>query len=96
VELGSSRAQFTAIHNNPQIRSVPEPCYLTSMVVAREAYAQLIERAFDGAVVVDGQRVVAHKSGTHFVRIAFAEAEKQRIAWERAKPLDRDNDWSDV
>jgi hypothetical protein len=66
------------------------------MVVARKAYAELIERAFDGAVVVDGQRVVAHRSGTHFVRVAFDEAEQKRIAWERAKPLDRDNDWSDV
>ena len=68
------------------------------MVVAPEQYAELIARAFDGAVVVDGQRIVAHKSGTHFVRIAYEEAERKRRAWESLdrKTLDRDNDWSDV
>jgi hypothetical protein len=71
------------------------------MVVAREHFADLIARAFDGAIVVDGQRIVAHKSGTHFVRIAYAEAERQSRAWERLNrqgrgALDRDNDWSNV
>jgi hypothetical protein len=70
------------------------------MVVAREHYADLIARAFDGALVVDGERIIAHKSGTHCVRIAYAEAERQRRAWERLNRersgLDRDNDWSDV
>jgi hypothetical protein len=71
------------------------------MVVAREHYTDLIARAFDGAVVVDGQRIVAHKSGTHFVRIAYEEAQRQSRAWEHLNlqgraALDRDNDWSDV
>jgi hypothetical protein len=68
------------------------------MVVAREHYVDLIARAFDGAVVLDGQRIVAHKSGTHLVRITAAEAERQRLAWERVdrRRLDPENDWSDV
>jgi hypothetical protein len=68
------------------------------MVVAREHYVDLIARAFDGAVMVDGQRIVAHKSGTHLVRVSSDEAERQRLAWERVdrKALDPENDWSDV
>ena len=68
------------------------------MIVAREEYTDLIARAFDGAIVVDGVRIVAHRSGTHFVKIAATEAERQRLAWEALdrKALDRENDWSDV
>ena len=68
------------------------------MVVAREQYVDLIARAFDGAVVVDGQRIVAHRSGTHLVRVPADEAERQRLAWERVdrRALDPENDWSDV
>lgn len=68
------------------------------MVVAREHYVDLIARAFDGAVMVDGQRIVAHKSGTHLVRVSADEAERQRLAWERVdrRALDAENDWSDV
>lgn len=62
------------------------------MVVAREQFADVIARVFDGAMVVDGQRVIAHKSGMHVVRgappVVVIEAPKA--------PLDRDNDWSDV
>lgn len=61
------------------------------MVVAREEYAALIARAFDGAVMVDGARVVAHKSGMHVVR-----DRGERRAKEAAQPCDRENDWSDV
>jgi len=73
-------------------------CYAGAMVVAREDFVDLIARAFDGAIVVDGQRIVAHKSGTHFVRVAYEEVERQRVAWEKLdrRTLDRDNDWSDV
>lgn len=64
------------------------------MVVAREHFADLIARAFDGAVMVDGHRIVAHKSGIHVVRTSAAE----RVIADAAvrRPLDRDNDWSDV
>jgi len=61
------------------------------MVVAREQYVDLIARAFDGAIMVDGQRVIAHKSGMHVVRGSVAKA-----APAIQLPLDRDNDWSEV
>jgi hypothetical protein len=38
------------------------------MVVAREQFADLVARLFDGAMVIDGQRIIAHKSGMHVVR----------------------------
>ena len=80
------------------------------MVVAREEYAALIARAFDGAVMVDGARVIAHKSGMHVVR----DRGERRVNEERRPldrppqrervaarpggtgPCDRENDWSDV
>ncbi len=94
----SARSDSQPIHSNSQVRSVPELWYRSRMMVAREHYADLIARAFDGAVVVDGMRIVAHKSGTHLVRIDVSEAERQRRAWEAVdrRGLDRDNDWSDV
>jgi hypothetical protein len=60
------------------------------MVVARHEFAALIARAFDGAIMVDGQRVIAHKSGMHVVRGA-----ETRVVEPTRKP-DRENDWSDV
>ena len=62
------------------------------MVVAREQFADLVARLFDGAVVIDGQRIIAHKSGMHVVRTPVVA---QVVTRERP-PLDRDNDWSDV
>ena len=61
------------------------------MVVARHEFAELIARAFDGAIMVDGQRVIAHKSGMHVVR-----GNEQRATSETRKQNDRENDWSDV
>ena len=62
------------------------------MVVAREQFVDLVARLFDGAMVIDGQRIIAHKSGMHVVRAPVVE---QVVKRERAQ-LDRDNDWSDV
>ena len=63
------------------------------MIVAPEEYNALIARVFDGALVVDGARVIAHKSGMHVVRgpqpVVIAPPPQRR-------PLDRENDWSDV
>jgi hypothetical protein len=64
------------------------------LVVGRAQFEDLIARAFDGAIIVDGLRVVAHRSGTHVVRggpprVTVTGAPRPR-AW------DRDNDWSDV
>jgi hypothetical protein len=61
----------------------------------------LIERAFNGAVVVDGMRNVAHPSGTLITRSPHAEDARRRAAWLKLNSLgpgvlDRENDWSDV
>jgi hypothetical protein len=63
--------------------------------------ANLIVRAFNGSVVVDGTRIVAHPSGTLIARAPYAELERRRIAWQQLNALgpgvlDRDNDWSDI
>ena len=56
------------------------------------AYDELIARAFNGAIVVDGQRIVAHPSGLLWLRTPNAEPRRPM----QVGPLDRDNDWSDV
>jgi hypothetical protein len=55
-------------------------------------YEALIAHAFNGAIVVDGLRIVAHPSGLLWPR--SPNAVPRRPA--EAVPLDRDNDWSDV
>ena len=66
-----------------------------------EEYTALLSRAFNGAIEVDGQRIVAHPSGTLLARgsrpaPAPAPATPPEIVWQPAAPTDRDNDWSDV
>jgi hypothetical protein len=61
--------------------------------VAQE-YSALLARAFNGAINVDGQRIVAHPSGTLIVR--GSEPNIPRPVVMQTRPLDRDNDWSDV
>ena len=66
-----------------------------------ELERNLIARAFDGAVIIDGLRIVAHPSGTLIARTPVSENERRRLAWARLNALgpgvlDRDNDWSDV
>ena len=56
-----------------------------------EEYSQLLARAFNGAIEVNGQRIVAHPSGTLIVR-----GSEPRIPLAVTRPLDNDNDWSDV
>ena len=58
---------------------------------ARE-YEALIARAFNGAIEIDGQRIVAHPSGLLWPRSPNREPRPP----VPAGPLDRDNDWSDV
>ena len=57
-----------------------------------EAYTALLARAFDGAITVDGTRIVAHPSGMLCVR------DERRYEQPRAptRALDKDNDWSGV
>ena len=57
-----------------------------------EEYSALLARAFNGAITVDGQRIVAHPSGTLIVR----GSEPRITTAPPPRVLDRDNDWSDV
>ncbi|HEY5920997.1 MAG TPA: hypothetical protein VIV11_04970 [Kofleriaceae bacterium] len=69
-----------------------------------EEYSQLLARAFNGAITVNGQRIVAHPSGTLIVR-----GSEPRPVTTITRPVDpegqsesgplhdwRENDWSDV
>jgi hypothetical protein len=57
-----------------------------------EEYSALLERAFNGAITVNGQRIVAHPSGTLIVR----GHEQQHLPLAMPRVLDKENDWSDV
>lgn len=64
-----------------------------------EEYTALLSRAFNGAIEVDGQRIVAHPSGTLLARAprhAKPVAAPHQIVWQAPPMGDRDNDWSDV
>jgi hypothetical protein len=66
-----------------------------------DAYTSLLARAFGGAITVNGQRIVAHPSGTLLVRTDPQTTEQHRLAWQQLNALgpgvlDRNNDWSDV
>ncbi len=59
-----------------------------------EAYTALLARAFNGAIEVDGTRIVAHPSGTLIARTPRGSSPS--IVPTAAQPLDKDNDWSDL
>ena len=69
-----------------------------------EEYTALLARAFNGAIEVDGDRIVAHPSGTLLTRpgrmakgTMAPPIEGQILARGSVADLnDRDNDWSDV
>ncbi len=63
-----------------------------------EEYTALLSRAFNGAIEVDGQRIVAHPSGTLLARPSrnAKPAVTPIIVWQAPTIGDRDNDWSDV
>jgi hypothetical protein len=56
-----------------------------------EEYQQLLARAFNGAITVNGQRIVAHPSGTLIVR-----GSEHRVVPTVLRALDHDNDWSQL
>jgi hypothetical protein len=56
-----------------------------------EEYSELLARAFNGAITVNGQRIVAHPSGTLIVR---GSEPKPVVA--STNPTDPENDWSNV
>jgi hypothetical protein len=57
-----------------------------------EEYTALLSRAFNGAIEVNGERIVAHPMG---MLLARTPRPPQVVVWE-PPPNDRDNDWSDV
>lgn len=57
-----------------------------------EEYSQLLARAFNGAITVDGTRIVAHPSGTLIVR-SKPPTKPPPVS---SRVLDKYNDWSDV
>lgn len=56
-------------------------------------FTALIARAFDGAIEVNGDRIVAHKSGTLIVR---TRGERRQAQSALGGVVDKDNDWTDV
>jgi hypothetical protein len=67
-------------------------CKMSMARQVAQEYSALLARAFNGAINVDGQRIVAHPSGTLIVR----GSEPRIPTPQMTRPLDRDNDWSDV
>jgi hypothetical protein len=56
-------------------------------------YTRLLSRAFNGAIEVDGMRIVAHPSGT---LIARSKTPVQPPAVPRIENTDPETDWSQV
>lgn len=65
-----------------------------------EAYTALLARAFNGAIDVDGVRIVAHPSGTLLTRPRrLPSGSTAPSAWRAPVAVwqsSRDDDWSDV
>jgi hypothetical protein len=64
-----------------------------------EEYTALLARAFNGAIEVDGTRIVAHPSGTLLARAPHVarRTEPPHVLWLTSMVRDdHDNDWSDV
>lgn len=59
-------------------------------------YTALLSRAFNGAIEVDGQRIVGHPSGTLVARPKQGAAPAPVVVWQATATTDQDNDWSDV
>jgi hypothetical protein len=65
---------------------------------AIEEYTALLARAFNGAIEVDGTRIVAHPSGTLLARTPRPAAEmvSDTISVPTLWASDRDDDWSQL
>ena len=65
-----------------------------------EEYTALLSRAFNGAIEVNGQRIVAHPMGMLIARSprtqTAAPIAPPQVVWQAGVTADRDNDWSDV
>lgn len=62
---------------------------------AVEEYTALLSRAFNGAIEVNGDRIVAHPSGTLLARTRPSQPVIGEVVWQ-ADSADADNDWSNV
>lgn len=60
-----------------------------------EEYTALLSRAFNGAIEVNGQRIVAHPMGMLIPRSPRTPVAPE-VVWQPSAATDRDNDWSDV
>jgi hypothetical protein len=58
-------------------------------------YTALLSRAFNGAIEVDGTRIVAHPSGTLIARTPQPQ-HPVHVPVQQPRVLDPDNDWSNV
>ena len=58
-------------------------------------YTALLSRAFNGAIEVDGTRIVAHPSGTLIARTP-QQPQQPIQPLQQPRVLDPDNDWSNV
>jgi hypothetical protein len=58
-------------------------------------YTRLLARAFNGAIEVDGTRIVAHPSGTLIAR-SKTPVQQQAPLRMRLDAVDPENDWSQV
>ena len=59
-------------------------------------YTQLLSRAFNGAIEVNGTRIVAHPSGTLIARTPQAKPAQSPAPIAVPQVLDPDNDWTNV
>ena len=60
-------------------------------------YTALLSRAFNGAIEVDGTRIVAHPSGTLIARTARGtQPPPARGSQVELSPTDPENDWTNV
>ena len=66
---------------------------MTSGSLRVREYDNLIARAFNGAIVVDGTRIVGHPSGLLWVR---TPNEAPRPLHAHPVTIDRESDWSDL
>ena len=60
-------------------------------------YTQLLSRAFNGAIEVNGTRIVAHPSGTLIARTPTSSPTVAQIAASQSVEMsDPDTDWTNV
>lgn len=87
ADLGSCRFWF---------RSEFASCYWCRVNRTVLEYTRLLSRAFNGAIEVDGMRIVAHPSGTLIARSKTPAQSPALAPVPRREIVDPENDWSQV